>query len=61
MYGPGSSARAIVPARPRSSGTHSRSVSKSAASSAVGLSGSRPFSRYIRSHAAASDGAAQSP
>ncbi len=37
VYGPGSSARAIVPARPRSSGTHSRSVSRSAASSAVGL------------------------
>ena len=61
VYGPGSSARAIVPARPRSSGTHSSSVSRSAASSAVGLAGSRPFSPAIRSYAAASAGVTQSP
>ena len=36
VYGPGRSARAIAPARPRSSGTHSSSTSTSAATSAVG-------------------------
>ena len=38
-----------VPTRPRSSGTHSKSMSTSAASSALGCVGSRPFSLYARS------------
>ena len=45
---PGSSARAIRPLRPRSSGTHSKSSSRSRATSAIGLSGSRPLSRDRR-------------
>ncbi len=60
MYGPGSSARAIVSARPLSSGTHASSASTSAASSAVGFRASRPFSAYNRSHALSS-GSAQRP
>ena len=43
MSGPGSSARAIAPARPRSSGTHSSSMSTLAATSAVGCVSARPF------------------
>src|SRR5512133_981320 len=45
VYGPGRSARAITPARPRSSGTASSRTSTSAATSAVGCTSSRPLSR----------------
>ncbi len=43
VYGPGSSARAIVSALPRSSGTASKRTSTSAASSAVGFASGSPL------------------
>jgi hypothetical protein len=49
VYGPGKSALMIVPERPRSSGTHSKSMSMSFATSEIGWSGGRCFSFDRRS------------